>query len=193
MTAPYVDTTEIRLFLDTLATHTVKPWQHQFHTTNWDYLLQREILNLGLSIQPDWCAETHVYHLNGTVENLPDNSRRSAFVLESDGADARTSTLEGNTAFDKLIWNQTFVVVGMSFECEVDKFLLSSLRKIGDDLPVGESHWLVVNPNPEALAASCSRLKAALPHAKISAVPSSFGTWLRARLPELQARGAVAF
>lgn len=193
MKAPYVKTTDIQRLLDVLANNTVAPWRHQFFTTNWDYLLQREILDLGLTAQPSWCAETHVYHLNGTVEVLPDNSRRSAFVLESDTGDARVSTREGNIAFDKLIWNRTFVVVGMSFECEVDKFLLSALRRVEDDLPVGESRWLVVNPNAQALAASSSRLKAALPRAKIVEVPMEFGAWLQAKLPELQACGAIAF
>lgn len=193
MTAAYVDTADIKHLLGVLATRTVAPWQHQFFTTNWDYLLQREILNLGLTAQPSWCAETHVNHLNGTVEVLPDNSRRSAVVLESDTGNARTSTLEGDNAFNKLIWNQTFVIVGMSFECEVDKFLLSALRRVEDDLPAGESLWVVVNPNTRALGASSARLKAALPRAKIIEVPMAFGAWLQAKLPELQACGAIAF
>lgn len=117
MSAPYVDVSDIRQFLTLLAHHTAVPWQHQFHTTNWDYLLQREILALGHTVQPAWCAEAHVYHLNGTAEVLPNNSHRSAFVLESDPACARSATVEGNIAFSRFIWNRTFVVVGMSFEC----------------------------------------------------------------------------
>lgn len=193
MSARHVDTTDIRNFLDVLAQHTVDSWQHQFHTTNWDYLLQRELLKLGHTVQPSWCAETHVYHLNGTVEELPDNSRRSAFVLESDTGAARQSSVEGNKAFEKLIWNQTFVVVGMSFECEVDKFLLGALRDVEDDLPIGESLWLVVNPDAHALAASCERLNAALPRAVVTPIHATFGAWLRAQLPELRACGAIAF
>ena len=99
MQAPGVNTEDIRLFLDLLATRTKPSWLHQFHTANWDYLLQREILALGYTVQPPWCAETHVYHLNGTVEDLPDNSQRSQFILESDSADARVATTEGNIAF----------------------------------------------------------------------------------------------
>lgn len=193
MDASYIDTTTIAKFLETLATQTVKPWQHQFYTTNWDYLLQREIERLELTTQPDWCAETHVYHLNGTVEVLPDNARRSAFVLESDIADARTSTLEGNVAFGKLIWNQSFVVVGMSFECAVDKFLLASLRRVEDDLPIGESRWILVNPDTQALAVAARRLRDALPRAQVLEVSQSFDVWLDAGLPELQACGAIAF
>jgi hypothetical protein len=156
-------------------------------------LLQREILALGHTVQPPWCAETHVYHLNGTVEQLPDNSRRSAFVLESDPPHARIATTEGDIAFNKFIWNQTFVVVGMSFECDVDKYLLSALQRVEDDLPIGESYWIVVNPNVEALSATCARLQAALARATIVSTASTFGAWLRAQVPELQSRGAIAF
>jgi hypothetical protein len=193
MSAPHVDTSDIWHFLDVLANNTVDPWQHQFHTTNWDYLLQREILALGHTVQPSWCAETHVCHLNGTAEVLADNSRRSAFVLESDTGEARVSTLEGDKAFGKLIWNRTFVVVGMSFECDVDKYLLTALGRVEDDLPVGESCWLVVNPSPGSLAASCARLQGVLPRAKIVEVPLTFRAWLGQKLPELQACGALAF
>jgi len=193
MSAQHIDTNDIRYFLDLLTNHTVAPWQHQFHTTNWDYLLQREILSLGHTVQPPWCAETHVYHWNGTVEELPDNSRRSMFVLESDPPNARVATTEGNIAYNKFIWSQTFVVVGMSFECDIDKYLLSALQRVEDDLPIGESYWIVVNPSVDALSASCARLKAALPRAKIVSNATAFGAWLRARVPELESRGAIAF
>lgn len=193
MSSPRVDTRDIRLFLDILANRTVSPWRHQFHTTNWDYLLQREILGLGHTVQPPWCAETHVYHLNGTVEDLPDNSQRSAFVLEFDPAHARVATTEGNIAFNKFIWSQTFVVVGMSFECEADKYLLRSLQRVEDDLPIGESCWIVLNPNGDTLSATCARLQAALPRAKIVGNITTFRAWLNSRVPELQRRGAIAF
>lgn len=193
MASTHVDTGDIRLFLDILANRTVHPWRHQFHTTNWDYLLQREILALGHKVQPAWCAETHVYHLNGTVENLPDNSQRSAFVLESDPPDARVATTEGNIAYNKFIWSQTFVVAGMSFECEVDKYLLSSLSRVEDDLPIGESLWIVLNPNTATLSATCQRLQAALPRAKIISSVRTFRAWLDGKAPELEQRGAIAF
>ena len=193
MSAQCIDPSDIQHFLSLLANQTLAPWQHQFHTTNWDYLLQREILALRHTVQPPWCAETHVYHLNGTVELSPDNSRRSAFVLESDPAHAGVATTEGDIAFNKFIWNKTFVVVGMSFECEVDKYLLHALRRVEDDLPIGDSYWIVVNPSGEALSSTCARLRAALPHARIVGVASTFGAWLRARVPELQSCGAIAF
>lgn len=192
MQAPGVDTEDIRLFLHLLATRTTPSWCHEFHTTNWDYLLQREILALVQTVQPPWCAETHVYHLNGTVEDLPDNSQRSQFVLESDSEDARIATTEGNIAFNKFVWGQMFVVVGMSFECEADKYLLAMLRKVQDDLPIGQSVWLVLNPDPGTLAASCSRLESALPRARIVPRMATFRSWLNEGMPELQRVGAIS-
>ena len=193
MAAAYVDTSDILLFFDILANRTVSPWQHRFHTTNWDFLLQRELLSLGHKVQPPWCAETHVYHLNGTVEDLPDNSQRSAFVLESDSSRARVATTEGNIAYNKFIWSQTFVVVGMTFECQVDKYLLSALNRIEDDLPIGESLWIVLDPDPDALLATCDQLQIALPRAKIVGSVTTFRAWLDDQAPELQSSGSVAF
>ena len=164
---------------------------HLFITTNWDFLLQREVLTLGHTVQPSWSAETHVYHLNGTVEELPDNGNRSGFLLETDPGEQRVSTHEANIAFGRIIWNRTFVVVSMSFECETDKFILSSLNRVEDDLPIGESEWIIVNPDRAALAAICKRIHYALPRATIRAVASSFRAWLNAGMPELQARGAI--
>lgn len=187
-----VNTVDIQYFLDLLANYTVAPWRHQFHTTNWDYLLQRKIRSLGHTVQPPWCAETHVYHWNGTVEELADNSHRSAIVLESDPPSARVATTEGNIAFNKFVWSQTFVVVGMTFECDVDKFLLTMLQRVEDDLPIGESYWIVVNPSVAALNEACLRLQAALPRAKIIGVAKTFGMWLRDGVPVLRSRGAIA-
>lgn len=191
MHASNVDTSDLRLLLRFLANRTVPPWQHQFYTTNWDYLLQREIEGLKLKVQPAWCAETHVYHLNGTVELLADNSNRSNIVLETDQGTARISSPEANLALNSMIWNRYFVVVGMSFECDVDKFLLQVLARVEDDLPIGESSWVVVNPNQTALAASAEHIQAALPRANVTRVQKSFGTWLQDGLKELQAAGAI--
>ena len=193
MNRPSIDCSDIRKLLRTLAENTVSPWQHLFLTTNWDHLLQREVLDLGHSVQPEWSAETHVYHLNGTVEVLPDNQNRSPFLLETDPPEQRTSSIEANKAFEKMMWNKTFVVVGMSFECEADKFLLRSLARVQDDLPIGESEWIIINPDAVALAAVSERIRHALPRSSVQAVASTLRSWLNAKAPELQARGALAF
>lgn len=193
MSASHVDSTSISRFFGILANHTSSFWQHQFHTTNWDFLLQREISELALESLPPWLAESNVYHLNGTIEVLPDNSRRSEFVLESDPANARTATVEGNNAYCRFIWSRTFVVVGMSFECEVDKYLLNALNRVEDDLPIGESVWIVLNPDRQALSTTCERLQIALPRSKIVRNLTTFDAWLDARMPELQCHGAIDF
>jgi hypothetical protein len=192
MSASHINTNSIRRVLTLLANHTISPWRHQFYTTNWDFLLQKEILDLSLRKLPSWCAESHVYHLNGTIEILPDNSKRSTFVLESDFAAARAVSIEGNIAYNKFIWSQIFVVVGMSFECEVDKYLLSALNRVEDDLPIGESYWIVLNPDINALSASCERLRLALPRSKVIGNAKTFSAWLDMGMPELQSREVVA-
>lgn len=193
MSASHVDSTSISRFLGILANHTSPFWRHQFYTTNWDFLLQREINGLSLELLPPWLAESHVYHLNGTIEVLQDNSRRSEFVLESDPANARAATVEGNNAYSRFIWSRTFVVVGMSFECDVDKYLLHALNRVEDDLPIGESVWIVLNPNREALSTTCERLQRALPKSKIIRNLTTFDAWLDARMPELRRHGPIHF
>lgn len=188
-----IDPSVIKNLLGLLRQHTTSNWSNLFITTNWDYLLQREILALGLSVQPPWLSNSHVFHLNGTIEELQNNEHRSPFLLEQDSTAQRVATTEGNIAFTHMAWNRMFVVVGMSFECEVDKFLLTSLSHIEDDMPIGESEWVVVNPDLASLEASCARLQAALPRSKIRAVPVTLSSWLHSKLPELQQCGAIAF
>ena len=193
MAAIDLDVTDISDFLNLIAQRTVHPWQHRFYTTNWDYLLQREILNLGLKVKPQWCAGAHVHHLNGTVEETPDSSRRSEFVLETDTAQHRVTKNEGEIAFNKFIWSKTFVIVGMSFECEVDRYLFSALNRVEDNLPIGESSWIVVNPSKDVLEATRAHLREALPRAIIHCSAKTFRAWLHSGVPELQSRGAVTF
>ena len=193
MDAPSVDSAIIKRLLGVLSKHTTTNWRSRFITTNWDYLLQREILALNLDIQPTWMANSHVFHLNGTVEELEDNSHRSPFLLEEDPAAQRCFTPEANIVYNQMLWDRTFVVVGMSFECDTDKFLLSALSRAEDDLPIGESVWVVVNRNPEVLDISCSRIAQALSRAVVKDVCADFDCWLEHGLKELQECGAIAF
>jgi len=193
MDKDHVDTTVIRSLLDILARHTPPDWRHEFITTNWDYLLQREILGLGLKVQPEWLANSHVYHVNGTVEILSDNSHRSPFLLEEDPSETRRFTPEADMAFDRMLWRKVFVVVGMSFECATDRFLLTALNRVEDDVPIGESHWIILNPDANALDGACTRIQSALQRATVLPVAVPLQEWLENRMPELQATGAVDF
>lgn len=193
MDASSVDISDINKLLHVLKTNTVSPWRHLFLTTNWDYLLQRQILALGHTVLPAWAAEMHVYHLNGTVEILLNNVNRSPFLLETDPTEQRTFTVEAEKAFHKIIYNKTFVVVGMSFECETDKFLLRSLASVQDELPIGESQWIVINPDSSALKDAKKRITGALPHCTVQTVNTTFRSWLDANAPDLQTCGALSF
>lgn len=188
-----IDCSVIRQLLRVLEQCTIEGWRHGFVTTNWDHLLQREILSQGWEVLPLWLVNSHVFHLNGTVEELEDSSNRSPFLLEEDPSDQRCQTIEANKAYEKMIWQRAFVVVGMSFECETDKFLLSALGRVQDDLPIGESTWIVVNPDQDALRLSCSRITAKLPRATVKEVCTTLSDWLASGLPELQTLGALSF
>lgn len=191
MGSPSVDSSVIQRFLRFLEQQTAPNWSSRFITTNWDYLLQREIQALNLEALPDWLANSHVFHLNGTVEELEDNSHRSPFLLEEDSAAQRCFTPEANIVYNQMMWDRTFVVVGMSFECETDKFLLSALGRVEDELPIGESTWVVVNRNSSALERSCSRIASVLPRASVKDVCADFNSWFERGLPELQECGAI--
>ncbi len=191
MDRPFVNIVVIQQLLSVLEKYTAPNWRNRFITTNWDYLLQREIQALNLDVLPPWMADSHVFHLNGTVEELEDNSNRSPFLLEEDPASQRCSSPEANIVYNHMQWDRTFVIAGMSFECDTDKFLLSALNRVEDDLPIGESIWIVVNRNPRALELSGSRIARALPRANIKCVCASFGEWVDGGLQELQECGAI--
>jgi hypothetical protein len=189
MSRQSVDCLVIQNLLTMLATRTAPDWRHRLLTTNWDYLLQREIQALKLKALPTWLVNSHVFHLNGTVENLSDNTNRSALVLEDDTSEERRYSAESNVAFNDMCWDEDFVVIGMSFECEVDKFLLTALKKVQDNLPIGQSRWLLVNPDINALDASCDRIRSALPKASVQSVKLRLDEWINAELPEMQSWG----
>jgi hypothetical protein len=192
MTKASVDCAVIQFLLGLLSAHTNQGWRHRFITTNWDYLLQRELLDLQLSVLPSWLVNSHVFHLNGTVEDLSDNSNRSFFLLEEDLGTQRVNTHEADTVYNQMIWDRHFVIVGMSFECETDRFLLQALGRVGDDVPIGESSWIVVNSNKDALSVSCQRIQNVLPLASVTPVHATLSEWLKRGAQELKEWGTLA-
>jgi len=86
--------------------------------------------------------------------------------------------------------SDSFVVVGMSFECATDNSLLTALGKV--PLPVESSRWLVVNPNESALDTVCANIRCKLPGASVVRVPSGFAEWLGHGLPELRNLGVLS-
>ena len=81
----------------------------------------------------------------------------------------------------------------MSFECEMDKFLFDNLNHVEDDLPIGESKWLIVNPNEEALNQSAANIQKALPRSTIVKVKEKFDLWVNYNMTQLQDEGLLAF
>lgn len=192
MNDPSVNTGPIRRWLSLIGERTTPRWSHRLITTNWDYLLQKEVSGQGWTVKPDWLENSHVNHLNGTIEELPNNGHRSPFLLESDPPEERRSTIEANLTFEKIIWDRHFVVVGMSFECEMDKFLLQALGAVQDDLPIGESRWLVVNSNVGAAEVAAARIQGVLPNARVEPVLMGFEEWLADGALQLRSWGAFS-
>ena len=185
-----IDTSQYNKFLIHLRNRTSENWRHLFATTNWDCLLESEINNLKLNELPKWMASDHVYHLNGTVEDYPNQAFDSPFLLEEDKYTERTSTPEANILFNHMIASETFIVVGMSFECEMDRFLLDSIKRVEDDMPIGNSVWIVLNPDKVALEDSSSRIATALPRARVYTKAIRFNEWLNEGMPPLVELGA---
>lgn len=141
MSKTHIDTRDIVMFLDMLADQTARGWQHRFHTTYWDYLLQREVSRrfpVG-TVKPWWLASSHVHQHNGTAAVPSSDLFLSQFLLESDPQTARRPSPEGEAAFEKLINSRLFVILGMFFEYAVDRFLFTAPKRMQDDCPIGQS------------------------------------------------------
>lgn len=164
MDAPVVNPQPIRHFLRFLAERTQGGLRHLLFTTNWDFLLQREVDAVAPDFRPPWLRDSHVFHLNGTVENLDDNSGRSALVLREDVQ--RKASRELNQALNYIVWGSIFVVVGLAFECGADRSLFLILNRVQNELPSGESHWIVVNPSQRDIDRARNLIECMLPDAK---------------------------
>lgn len=184
-TGPYKE------LLDLLATRTCIDWHHRFVTTNWDYLLQKEVNNLQLKIVPKWLPNTHVAHLNGSVENWGDPIQRSEILLETDAASKRRWSLEANKAYNEMIWQKVIIVAGISFRCPTDRGFLDALKNVEDDLPVGESKWIVVNRNLDELELMKSLLKNKFPRCQVIPVHQDFGSWVSQGCLHLKGQGVI--
>ncbi len=188
-----IDTSLYNKFLNHLRKRTKENWCHRFVTTNWDCLLESEINKLNLKVSPKWMASNHVYHINGTVENYPNQAFGSPFLLEEDLYTERMPTPEANIIFNHMVGNTIFVVVGMSFECEMDRFLLGSINRVEDDLPIGNSIWIVLNPDKNVLNISSSRIATALPRSKVYTKAIGFNEWIIEGMHTLVGLGVFAF
>jgi hypothetical protein len=181
-----------RRLLDIMASSTVDQGQHRLITTNWDYLLQRELNDWinknGQGYAPRFLS-THgmVYHLNGSAEP-GDFQSRSPFLLETDSPSARNATYESNQALTDLLWSSLVVIVGMSFECDMDCGLLATLKAHEDDTPIGSAFFVVVEPNRKTLESTYAKLAHCFPRAGGIRVNFGLAEWIDSGLPELSQR-----
>lgn len=182
--APY------RHLLNIMAERTVDEGYHSLMTTNWDYLLQREVTAWIKEdyegVVPRFLGGTWgvVYHFNGSVEP-GESQNRSPVLLETDSAQSRIATYEANAAFERLLWSTLIVIVGMSFECNTDKGLLSALRAHEDNVPIGRAIFVIVDPCIERLESSFAKLAASFPRAGGVRVNMGLAEWIEAGMPEL--------
>lgn len=179
-------------FLEMLATQTCVDGTHRLITTNWDYLLQeavdRWISRKAPGIAPAFLGrDSMVYHLNGTAEPGAAHGR-STFLLETDVAHERVAAHEANRAFNMLLWSTTVVVVGMSFECDVDRGLLGSLRHHQDNVPIGEAHFIFVEPSRDALKSTLEKFSQCFPRGSATRLQIGFAEWIALGAPELRGR-----
>lgn len=193
MDHPDIDTRPYQQLLETLARRTKPGWKHAFFTTNWDFLLQREIIRLGLTMVPHWLSETHVFHLNGTVESTASSKNpglRAPFLLERDSAHDRTPSKEFSYALQTLSWRQHVIVIGVSFSCVTDQAFLAILRSV-ETLPVASARWHVVDPSLQFGATVRDRITAALPGSKVTLSTIGFAEWVTQGMPELSQMGVL--
>jgi hypothetical protein len=181
-----------RRLLDMMRSDTLEKGYHRLFTTNWDHLLQRELLawikeNNG-GVSPRFLATYGtVYHLNGSVE--PGEWRnRSPFMLETDDAQIRVRSHEANVAFNQILWSPLVVIVGMSFECDTDRGLSGALRKHEDDVPIGGAHFVIVDPDERSLCATYEKLACCFPRGSGTKVKKRLEGWIDAGTPELVGR-----
>lgn len=189
MTRVPENSTPYRRLLDIMASSTVDEGHHLLLTTNWDYLLQRDVNGWINANRPGYAPRflsTHgmVYHLNGTVEP-GDFQNRSPFMLETDSPSVRNSTYEANQALTYLLWSNLIVIVGMSFECDMDRGLLATLRVHEDNTPIGSALFVVVEPNRETLESTYAKLAHCFPRAGGIRVNSGLAEWIDSGMPEL--------
>lgn len=171
--------------IEQLHTRNLDGIAHTLITTNWDLLLERSLQSVFPGEHPRWLDTTYVAHINGSIEIGLDPAAASPFLLETDGADQRRPSVEANNAFNRLMWSQVVAVIGMSFECTQDRFLLRALAEVEDDLPVGSAVWAIVNPATADCSHTCELVASHLPRARVIPVQRTFEEWVGAGLPEM--------
>lgn len=181
---PYYD------LLSILSGHTETNWKHLFITTNWDYLLEREISRFKFKVLPKWLRETYVFHLNGSIQQKQQENS-SQFLLETDSYRIRKSKFEVNKALGYMIGEKLFVIIGMSFECEMDKAFIIYLATSKDFVPSRDASWVILDPNDTSLDNLNFRFNRLFPVANIIPINKGFQNWIKNGMTELAKYGVI--
>ncbi len=192
MGQPSVHCDPYRRLLSVMAERTVDRGHHRLMTTNWDYLLQREVNAWIEANQPGTAPRflsTHsaVIHLIGSVEP-GEFQNRSPFMLETDSASSRRRTHEANRALHLLLWSTLIIIVGISFECDTDHGLLGAIREHEDNVPIGAANFVIVDPCSETLESTYAKLATCFPRAGGVRVAMGLAEWIDVGMPELVGR-----
>lgn len=147
-----------------------------FITTNWDYLLQREISSKNYTALPSWLEDSHVFHLNGSIEKWGDARYRSPVLLPDDNN--RRDSLEFQKVMALIQWERFFVIVGVSFKYKVDQQIIELLRPHEDNLPFGDGKYLIIDTCQEGLDRLESIIKQNFPRAEVIKVKDDFKSWI---------------
>lgn len=147
-----------------------------FITTNWDYLLQREINSKNYTTRPSWLEDSQVFHLNGSIEKWGDARYRSPMLLPDDNN--RVDSLEFQKAMNFVLCERFFVMIGVSFKYTVDQQIIELLRPHEDNLLFGEGKYLIVDNCQEGLDRIENIINQNFPRAEVIKVKSDFKSWI---------------
>lgn len=168
-----------------LKNNTRPPHRHFFITTNWDYLLQREVDNIIVdNAIPAWLVESHVFHLNGSIEKRGNAQHRPPIIFPDDEKRTGLQTLEFSRAMNEFVWGTFFIIIGLSLQCKVDEQILKLLKPDEDNLPFGEGKYLLINNSLEDLDRLASGIKKYLPAARIIPKQVDFKSWIKNAVSE---------
>lgn len=173
--------------LSILKTSTNPLWKHLFITTNWDSILDKEIENMIRKEEGNlhWLPDSWGFHLNGSTKE-PQHDTYSQFLLDDDSWDSITDSYERAHGLWRAKWERgLIVIVGLSFNYGIDKFLLKFWQTHQDNLPFGESNLLILNPQKEVCDNIKELIEKAFPRASVFLIAKRFGEWVNKGMPEL--------
>lgn len=164
-------------------------WKHRIVTTNWDLLLEREITFRISNTCPVWIVDSHVFHLNGSIEKEEESNvspllQKSDFLLPSDLPSRRRKAVESNYIFNSLLWTKKIVVVGISFECSLDKGFLGALSQCEDETRIGEATWVLINKCRSTLEQIKENILKSFRASKVISVHKGYEEWVRGTMDE---------